>query len=346
MDPLVERQCYHALLKKLGGDISKLNQAIKTYGSFTAAWASHGKKPEEPEADWQKLGEWGIRLIMKDDENFPPLLREAPDAPLGLYIKGNEAAITNTSVGIVGTRKATVGGLKTARDFGRTLAKAGLTVVSGLAFGIDAAAHSGALEGEGPTVAVLPGGLDKVYPSEHFALAEKILEKNGALVSEYPPGSVSYPARFLERNRVISGLSRATIVIEAPERSGALATARLAADQNREVGAVPGPITHPNFRGTNLLIKNGAALITDVADIFELISFIPGSLPFPANSSGNVLDKEETAVFEAIKMLSPGVTVDKIIKACKLEPQVVQRHLTFLIVKDMIREVGGRYEPN
>lgn len=343
MRSLVERQSYHALLQKLDGDALKLHRALKVAGSASAAWQASGGNIYEPEAAWRKLEESGIRLIMREDDEFPPLLKEAHDAPLGLYLKGNSAA-ASIGISIVGTRKATASGLRIARDFARTLGKTGLTIFSGLALGIDAAAHAGALEGGGVTVAVLPGGLNKIYPSAHHALAEKILSNGGALVSEYPPGSETYPARFLERNRIVSGLGRATIVIEAPERSGALVTARLALDQNREVGAVPGPISHPNFRGTNALIKNGAALITDVADILELIGFVPGSLPLAGGGVKPDLNAPESTIFEAIKTLAPAATVDKIIEYCKLEPQEVQKNLTFLIIKDIIREAGGKYE--
>ena len=173
------------------------------------------------------------------------------------------------AIAIVGTRRATPDGKSTARRFAAELARAGIVIVSGLAFGVDAAAHEGCLDAEGKTVAVLACGLANIYPRNNEPLAKKILAQGGAIISEYPPDMPAYPSRFLERNRIVSGLSKGTLVIEAPERSGSLATARFALEQNRDVFVVPGPIAHPNFKGSHALIRQGAELVTTPEDILE-----------------------------------------------------------------------------
>ena len=175
---LPERQAYNSLLKKLDGDIAKIHRAIASSNPLSA-WRTSGGTIIKMEADWRELENLGIRLIMNNDhDDFPPLLKEIPDAPLGIYVMGDAKALIGQNIAIVGTRKATSMGLKIAGDFSRVLAKTDFNVVSGLALGIDAAAHAGTLLGNGATVAVLPGGLDQIYPANHRGLAEKILKQN------------------------------------------------------------------------------------------------------------------------------------------------------------------------
>ena len=205
-------------------------------------------------------------LICIGDSAYPELLRQIPDPPMLLYASGNPQLLCEPQIAIVGSRHCTPAGAQNAQDFAAQCAAAGLTVTSGLAFGIDAAAHCGALEVGGNTIAVTGTGLDRVYPHRHRKLAASIVE-NGLLVSEFPLGSEARRAHFPQRNRVISGLAIATLVVEAAQRSGSLITARLAAEQGREVFAVPGSIHNPQTRGCHQLLRDGATLVETSADI-------------------------------------------------------------------------------
>ena len=209
----------------------------------------------------------GVTLVGRDDAAYPRRLRQVYDPPPVLYVRGLlEPAEETASVAIVGSRAATPQGKALARRMARDLAAAGVTVVSGLARGIDAAAHRGALDACGRTVAVLGSGVDQLYPPENEALAAAIVEK-GAVVSEFPLGTVPYPGHFPRRNRIIAGWSEAVVVVEAAEKSGALVTARVALDEGREVLAVPGHPSQPTSAGSNQLIKDGAALVRDAVDV-------------------------------------------------------------------------------
>jgi DNA processing protein len=207
----------------------------------------------------------GIRVIPLGAEDYPEALRAVPDAPLVLYIAGVNVPLED-SVAVVGSRAPTQPGKEFAGELAQDLAAAGWTVVSGMARGIDAAAHEGALRGGGKTVAVLGCGVDVVYPPEAGRLRARILEQ-GALMSEYPPGTPPLPRHFPARNRIISGISRGVVVVEAPSRSGALITARLALDQGREVMAVPGNPLFPHTAGSNRLIREGADPVTGAGDV-------------------------------------------------------------------------------
>lgn len=203
------------------------------------------------------------------DRQYPWLLREIPDPPLALFVVGEPGCLNMPCLSIVGSRNPTPQGRETAKLFARRLAGLGFTIVSGLALGIDGCAHHGAVD-SGRTVAVCAHGLDTIYPPAHRALASALCEK-GALVSEFPTGSEPRRHNFPQRNRLISGMSLGTLVIEAGLRSGSLITARLAAEQNREVFAVPGPINSPQSRGCHSLIRNGASLVESLDDIFREI---------------------------------------------------------------------------
>ncbi len=212
----------------------------------------------------------GLSLVTLDDPLYPPLLRETHDPPLALYVWGALVAGEGArSVAVVGARAASPAGMALARSIGAGLAEAGLTVVSGLARGIDGTAHVGALEGGGRTVAVLGCGLARVYPDEHEELAGRIAERGGAIVSELPLETPPLRAHFPQRNRIIAGWSPAVVVVEAGTRSGALVTARLALDGGRDVYAVPGHPSQETAAGTNQLIRDGAALIRCTQDILD-----------------------------------------------------------------------------
>lgn len=215
----------------------------------------------------------GLTVLHLGHPWYPTLLAAIPDPPLALWLRGRLPAPAATAVAVVGSRDASPAGLAASRRLGRDLTRAGLVVVSGLARGIDGAAHEGALEGGGATVAVLGCGADKIYPPSHRDLAARLLEQGGAILSEFPPGAPPLPHHFPLRNRIISGLSRAVVIVEASERSGSLITARAALEQGRDVLAVPGGVASGRHRGCHALIKDGARLVETVDDILDEVGW-------------------------------------------------------------------------
>ncbi len=327
---VAKRGEYGVLAKLKSGDVSWRKIWEKEFS---------GEKTTDPEKEWRKLEERGIKLLLNEDADFPPPLREIPFPPFGIYVLG-EIIFSAPLVAVVGTRKATSYGREAAGKIAEGLSAAGVAVVSGLAMGIDTAAHEGALVA-GRTIAVLANGLDRVYPAQNANLAKKILAAGGALISEYPIGSESLPRRFLERNRIVSGLSAATVVVEAPARSGALNTARFALEQNRDVFAVPGPIFHSNYAGSHQLLKSGAALATEAADILLAMN-IEAKNPAREKRIPEA-DGEEGVVLKEIQKAAFAVGIDKISENTKLQPQAVSRAVTFLALKGLIKESGGGY---
>src|SRR3989338_2525904 len=286
-----------------------------------------------------------ITTIRADDSTFTTLLKEIPHVPKILYAKGNRELLNTPCVAIVGTRKATEQGLRLAREFAHDLATRGITIVSGLAIGIDAAAHVGALEAKGKTIAVLGNGLNEIYPRQNEKLAYEILKNDGLLISEYAPETPSYPNQFLERNRIVSGLSRGVIVIEAPERSGALSTVAHALEQNREVFVIPGPVKHPNYKGSHGLIKSGACLVSSPEEVLEELCLI--EQPSQSNSKKSIsaqgMSLDETKIIEIIQNAGRSVEVDKICELTKIEARSALRILRALTLRGVIREENGRY---
>jgi DNA processing protein len=217
--------------------------------------------------DWL-AGSEGRRVLCIGDDAYPAVLLQTPDPPLLLYVQGQVEFLSRRSLAIVGSRNASAQGVDNARAFGAHLSQRGWTIVSGLAFGIDGAAHEGGLDGPGSTVAVVGTGLDRVYPARHRALAHRIATA-GVLISEFAPGTPPLPPNFPMRNRIIAGLARGTLVVEAALQSGSLITAKQAADYGREVFAVPGSIHSPLSRGCHALIRQGAKLVESADDILE-----------------------------------------------------------------------------
>lgn len=210
-----------------------------------------------------------VRKTTIDEEKFPESLKKIPNFPKELYHQGTLPSNEEVCVTVVGTRKASPLGIEAAGEIARDLSEAGITVVSGLALGIDGAVHRGVLRAGGRTVAVLACGLDRIYPDAHKGLSESILKYGGALISEYPPGTAPLPEQFLARNRIVSGLSLGVVIIEAPFRSGAVSTAHHALEQGKEVFVVPGPARHANYLGSHKLIRDGARLVASARDIME-----------------------------------------------------------------------------
>ena len=342
-----EEKYYNALNIACFGNYEDLKGHFYESKSWQEAWLKT-KKPVhlDPDTQWEKLAKNDIKLILASNPDFPSQLKEIPWPPFALYTKGSFPSREDKLVAIVGTRKATLEGKRIAKKFARKLAEVGLTVVSGLAFGIDAGAHEGVIEAGGKTLAVLANGLDRVYPRHHEALAEKILNLHGSLISEYPIGAPSLPQRFIERNRIISGLTLGIILIEAPENSGALATARFALEQNREVFVVPGSIDNPNFIGSHKLIKDGAALITSIDDVISslnLESFMNQAQRQNQALKLLELDESQKAVINALKAYGEKAGVDKIAELARRDIGSIASALSFLLIKGMIKEENGKY---
>lgn len=286
-----------------------------------------------------RYGAEAEKLTMGQDA-YPPLLTEIPDAPQNLFLLGEHRVLNTLCIAIVGTRKASSAGLSLARSLSAKLASRGITIVSGLARGIDAAAHSGTLEARGTTVAVLPCGIGSLYPTEHHDLARRIISAGGAIVSEYPGQEPAFKYRFIDRNRIISGLSIATIVIEAPERSGALATARFAAEQGRTVFVIPGPAAHPNYKGSHALIRDGATLAASAEDVLEDLG-LP-NLAIPGASTPDLSD-EENAVYAALQNAGSALDLDTLARKAGLSPQAASHSITLLLIKERITEGSDGY---
>lgn len=332
---------YNALNVALQSDYRKLARLSVAHKTWQAAWENFSdKKGIDAEKEWSKVSRLGAKLIMRDDPVYPPLLKEIVNPPFGIYAIGSIPEEWTITLAIVGTRKATPEGKITAKNFAEKVAERGLLVVSGLAFGIDAAAHEGAITGGGKTIAVLGNGLDVFYPRTNEKLAKRILTSGGAIVSEYPPGSPPLQHHFLERNRIISGISRGVLVVEAPERSGSLVTACLALEQNRDVFVVPGPINHPNYRGSNQLIRQGAELVTKPEEILE--SF---GIAFEIKTRLDLLleTESEKRIFAALRGSFSPLGVDKICELANIDAVEANRTLTMMILKNLIEEVGGGY---
>ena len=319
-----------------------------------AAWETLVDLP----AEHARMTEAGIHVLIAQSEAYPSLLRTIHDPPIVLYVWGELKPTDSQAIGVVGSRQSSFYGQETAKKLSYQLAYAGLTVVSGLARGIDTAAHQGALAAKGRTVAVLGCGLSQIYPPENFALAERIADGNGAVVSEFPMGVTPDRTTFPMRNRIISGCSLGVLVIEAGLKSGALISAGQAADQGRTVFAVPGPIDRPSSQGTNRLIQQGAKLVMDSADILEEISGLPGfSSPAPPAPSAKIPSEPPAAKAvpaTALSLLPTEATVlaaverdetpiDRIISKCGLPTATVSSTLFALELKKLVKQLPGKH---
>jgi len=294
-----------------------------------------------------ELKELEIKTILQENPKFPSLLKEIPIPASRIYVLGelpDDPPAAGPKIAIVGTRKATSQGRSIAKEMAKKLSERGMIIVSGLAMGIDTASHEGAVAVGNKTIAVLACGLDTIYPYQNESLARKILELGGAIISEYPVGTPAFPNQFLERNRIISGLSVATIIIEAPKESGALVTARLAAEQGREVFVIPGPINNPNYYGSHKLIRDGARLVASIDDILEDLGINIGinQLPYQ-HKSAFIKDENQLLILKTIQEAGQPLNIDKIIELTKLKPQVVNQAIAILIINGLIKETEKGY---
>jgi len=286
---------------------------------------------------WEKIQANDVQVLIWDDDHYPERLREFTNAPPVLYMRGNLLPSDAWAVAIVGTRRATAYGRQVTDETARTLAQSGVTIISGLARGIDAVAHQAALDAGGRTIAVLGCGVDRIYPPEHRGLAKRIIA-NGALISDYPLGTLPEAYNFPPRNRIISGLSMATVVVEAGLRSGALITADFAIEQGRDVFAVPGHVTAPQSKGPNRLIRDGAHPLLDPKDILEVLEMTMITEHRAARSvlPANAL---EAQLFDILD-LEP-VHVDEIRARSDIPIEQVTSTLAIMELKGMVRQVGG-----
>jgi len=279
---------FHKLLQAFNGNPSAALAASE------AQWRQAGlnsrqikplsERNTDPSADLRWLEGEDHHLVLFDDPAYPALLSEIPNPPPLLFVRGDTSILTHPQLAVVGSRNPTRGGLENARAFASHLARSGLGITSGLAIGIDGASHEGALDANGLTIAVAATGLDQVYPARHRKLADRIAA-SGAIVSEFPIGSRPQAEHFARRNRIISGLSMGTLVIEAAQRSGSLITARNAGEQGREIFAIPGSIHNPLARGCHRLIRQGAKLVETAEDILEELGPLLASRPHPTEPS-------------------------------------------------------------
>lgn len=335
----------------------RFQRLLQAFGSASAALSA-------PAAAWRSLGlpaacaeprrsemireraaaalRWlelpGQSLLMWDDPTYPALLAELPDAPPLLFVAGDSRLLERPQLAMVGSRRASRPGLDTASAFARSLAAGGFVITSGLALGIDGAAHKGALDAGGATVAVLGTGLQCLYPQRHIGLAERIVANGGALVSELPLDSAPQAGNFPRRNRIISGLSVGVLVVEASPSSGSLITARLAAEQGREVYAIPGSIHHPGARGCHQLIREGAVLVESVEDILQALRGWQRLAPEPEAGCAERQDHPLLVQLRAAPQTSEALAL-----ACGLDLSATLVALTELELEGLVACEAGRW---
>lgn len=305
--------------------------------------------------DWERVDsdlEWmqsrNAELVPATSTDFPELLRRIPDAPVALFTRGNVALLRQPQLAIVGSRNPTASGRDTAYDFALHLGRAGLVITSGLALGIDAAAHEGGLDAGAGTIAVCGTGLDQIYPKSNRKLAERILAE-GLLVSEFPPGTPPLAANFPRRNRIVSGLSLGTLVVEAAWRSGSLITARLASEQGREVFAIPGSIHNPLSKGCHRLIRDGAKLVESATDVIEELGPLAGVQANEYEPDTESIQATQEAIDPEYRRLLETIghdptPMDVIVARTGMSTDVVSSMLLILELQGKVEAApGGRY---
>ncbi len=330
----------------------------KYFGSLEAAWDASAKElraakwPEQLITQfiaWKNafhvqeaqaiLEKEHISTVALDEEHYPSLLKEVYDPPLCLFVRGDIKKITKP-IAVVGSRKFSTYGKFATTEFVTPLSQQGMSIVSGLALGIDSIAHEAALAAQGHTIAVLGGGIDDatIAPRQHISLAKKIIRSGGALISEYPPRTVPTKYSFPKRNRIIAGLSLGTLVMEAGEKSGALITAQYALDTHREVFALPNPITSLTGIGTNTLIKQGAHLVTTHSEILETLH-LPDCKNYATNKEILPNSEEESTLLHALSR--EGKHIDKLIRDTALPSSLAMSTLSLMEMKGMVTNLGN-----
>ena len=328
----------------------------KHFGDLAQAWHASARDLEEagldrrsvdmivarrpkisPDAEMEKLERFKVKAFTWRDDEYPFRLKEIYDLPPVLYVRGSLTQEDEWSIAVVGTRRPTYYGREMAEQIAADLARSRVTVVSGLARGIDACAHRAALDAGGRTVAIFGCGLDVVFPSEHVNLARQVMER-GALVSEFPLGTRPKAENFPRRNRVMSGISLGVLVVEAGERSGAMITVRWALEQNREVFAVPGSVLSPASRGTNRLIQEGAKLVTNSDDVLEELNLTMTTQDMDMKELVPLTDVESLITQH---LSSEPIHIDEVGRRCGLPIATVSSTLAMMELKGTVRQVGG-----
>ncbi len=317
---------------------ANVNELIESgLGAKLAEKIAAARKDINLEQVWAKIEAQGIKILTWADAEYPNRLREIDQPPPVLYIRGEYLQDDVFAVALVGTRKVTAYGRQATEEIASFLAANGITVISGLARGVDAIAHQSALQAGGRTIAVLGSGVDKIYPPEHRGLAEQIIER-GAIVSDYAVGTPPDASNFPPRNRIISGLSLAVVVIEAAETSGALITAEFAAEQGREVFAVPGSIFAPQSKGANKLIQNGALPLLSPDDLMQALDLTRIG---EQKTARKILPADETEAKVLSLLSSEPRHVDEIRRQAGLPIEKISAALALMELKGMVRQVGG-----
>ncbi|MBA2076991.1 DNA-processing protein DprA [Rhodanobacter sp. PCA2] len=348
------REALAAAGGRIDAALAQLRRKAAALDEGAAAWLD---APDETRlaADFAWLAEPGHRLLRCTEADFPPLLETIPQPPAALFVSGDAGLLLHPQVAIVGARSASPAGLEHARRFARALALAGYTVTSGMADGIDGAAHEAALDAGAVTVAVVGTGPDRVYPRKHHALAQRIAMQ-GALVSEFPPGTAARPDHFPRRNRIIAGLALGTVVVEAGLQSGSLITARLAGEQGREVFALPGSIANPLARGCHRLIRDGARLVEESAEVAEALAPAARALgvelaerlarsetPASATGGGGHDDPDYRRLLDALG--HDPATLDELVRRSGLAAAALSSMLLMLELEGRVAGLpGNRYQ--
>jgi DNA processing protein len=296
------------------------------------------RKNFDPKSYFEKLSKLNIKVTTIFDNDFPGSLKELNGGPVVLYYKGTLKGLNAGSVAIVGARKMTSYGREVTEEFSAGLSGFGVTIISGLARGVDTAAHKACLASGGVTIAVLGNGLDSVYPPENKNLAEIIVEKGGALISEYPLGSPALPVNFAVRNRIVSGLADCVLVIEGAEKSGTLLTASHAADQGKTVFAVPGQITSPLSKTPLFLLKNGAKIATEVKDVLDELDI---EVKFDREKMQSVMPSVPEEVKFINLLENEPLHLDELVRISGSKTSEVSARLTIMEMKGMVRNIGG-----
>lgn len=289
------------------------------------------------DAIWEKIEKQGIKILTWQDETYPQRLKEIDQPPPVLYIRGEYLPDDLFAVAIVGTRRVTPYGRQITEELSSFLAANGMTVISGLARGVDAVAHQTALKAGGRSIAVLGSGVDKIYPPEHRGLAEQMMAR-GAIVSDYAPGTPPEASNFPPRNRIISGLSLAVVVVEAAETSGALITAEFAAEQGREVFAVPGSLLAPQSKGTNRLIQNGALPLLSVDDLMQTLDITRVG---EQKAARKIMPADAIEAKLLTVLSNEPMQIDEIRNQSELPIEKVSAALVLMELKGIVRQVGG-----
>ena len=353
----VDEKAYWIALNKVSGIGAVRMAALLAHcGSAEAAWRAsihdlkhagldrrslenllQARRQMDVEAEWERVHKAGVHVITLFDDDYPANLAQVDNPPPLLYVRGALQPNDAWAIAIVGTRRASVYGREVAHNLSRDLAANGITVVSGLALGVDTVAHKSAVENGGRTIAVLGSSVDQIYPPENRGLAQSIIE-NGALVSEYPLGTRPDAGNFPPRNRIISGLSRGVVIVEAGERSGALITAKFAAEQGRDVFAVPGSILHPGSAGCNMLIQQGAIPLLNVSDILSHLN-LEQIRNQQAARAAIPADPQEADLLRHLNQ--EPLHLDDIVRQSTLPAPQVAGLLTVMELKGLVRQVGS-----